>query len=425
VRVVQVQVQSDKPSRWVLPAWLGLLAVAVLINYVDRGNLAVAAPLLKGELNLSTTQVGVLITAFFWTYTLVMAVSGWIVDRFDVNWVLVAGFAIWSVATAATGIVYGFGLFLLVRMLLGVGESVAFPSFTKIICLNVPQQRRGIANAVVISGMSLGPAVGTYACGMSMAKFGWRPVFVFIGVVSLLWIVPWLKFKPESSVPPKRATSSVPVREMLRQRNLWAASFGHLCSNYPFYFMIVWLPLYLVRERHLTMQQMAVKATLFYLAFAATAPVAGHIADVCVRAGRDVSTVRKTCMGMGHALSAIGVLMAASANEHVWLSGLIVMGMGGGFVGPNIYIFAQTLAGPPAAGRWIGIQNSFSNLAGVIVGPLTGWIVDRSGHFGAGFAICAVAAVMGGAFWVLGVTRVEQTQWVERPRLDQAAEQAA
>jgi MFS family permease len=105
------------------------------------------------------TQIGILITAFFWTYTAGLAISGWIVDRFDVNWVLAAGFVLWSVATAATGFVQGFALLVAVRMLLGAGESVAFPSYGKIIALNVSQHHRGIANAMIIAGTALGPAV--------------------------------------------------------------------------------------------------------------------------------------------------------------------------------------------------------------------------------------------------------------------------
>jgi len=418
-------VQSVSPKRWVFQAWLFLLAVAILINYVDRGNFAVAAPLLKDELRISNTQIGVLITAFFWTYTIVLAVSGWFVDHLNVNWILAGGFVLWSVATAATGLVYGFGFFLAVRMLLGIGESVAFPAFTKIVALNVPQERRGICNAVVMTGMSLGPAVGTYACGLSMARFGWRPVFIFIGLVSLLWVLPWLRYMPAHAHVDRRTAQAISTMEVVRRRNFWAAALGHFCSVYPFYFMIVWLPLYLVRERHLTMQQMSVKACLYYVAFGAIAPAAGWVADRYIRAGCDVTTVRKSCMVIGHTLTVVGVLMASSANAHVWFSGLAVMGLGGGFIAPNIYIFAQTLAGPPATGKWIGLQNAFGNLAGVVVGPLTGWIVDRSGHFGSAFLICAVASVLGGMFWVLGVTRVEQTDWAAKPKVLKAAEEAA
>jgi MFS family permease len=157
---------------------LFLLSLSVFINYVDRGNLSVAAPLLKGELHLSAYQLGILLGAFFWTYTTLMIVSGWMVDRFNVSWVLAAGFAAWSLATGLTGVVHGFLPLLTCRLLLGAGESVAFPSYGKIIARHVSQEHRGIANAVIVSGMTLGPAVGTLICGNLMGKYGWRPVFI-------------------------------------------------------------------------------------------------------------------------------------------------------------------------------------------------------------------------------------------------------
>ena len=406
-----MQVRSDARSGWAIPVWLGLLAVSILINYVDRGNLAVAAPLLKDELRISATQIGVLITAFFWTYTAVMAFSGWLVDRFDVNWVLAAGFILWSLATAATGLAHTFVLLLAARMVLGLGESVAFPSYGKIIALNVPQQHRATANAMIVSGMSLGPAIGTFACGMSMARYGWRPVFIAIGLVSLLWIVPWLRYKPQNTIGGVRVSAAASVMDIFRQNNFWAASFGHFCSNYPFYFMIVWLPMYLVRERHFTMQQMAREAALYYVAFAIMSPVSGWVADTFIRAGRDTTMVRKTSMAVGHSLLAVGVLACSAADPHLLLAGLVVMGFGSGFIGPNIYVFAQTLAGPSVAGKWTGLQNCFGNFAGVVVGPLTGWIVDRTGHFGSAFVICSVVAAVGGIAWVMLVGRVEQTAW--------------
>jgi len=417
--------RSNGDARWVFPVWLALLAVSVLINYIDRGNLSVAAPLLKDELRISTTQVGVLITAFFWTYTAVMLISGWIVDRFDVNWVLAAGFIVWSLATAATGLVHTFALLIMFRMLLGAGESVAFPSYGKIIAQNVPQQRRGAANAAIVAGMSLGPAVGTYACGLSMAHFGWRPVFVIIGLVSLIWVVPWLRYKPANVIAEDHTTGAASTLDIFRQRNFWAASLGHFCANYPFYFMIVWLPLYLVHERHRSMQQMSAEAAIFYVAYAVMAPITGWAADACIRSGWNVTQVRKTAMVVGHGLILAGVLMCSAANDRLSLAGMIVWGLGSGFVGPNIYVFAQTLAGPRLAGKWTGFQNAFGNLAGVVVGPLTGWIVDRSGHFASAFLICAGFAALGGVFWVLFMGRLEQIAWQAEPERVLAAGQAA
>ena len=409
--------QSESERGGAVPFWLVLLTVSILINYVDRGNLSVAAPLLKDELHLTNTQIGVLITAFFWTYTAVLAVSGWLVDRLNVNWVLAAGFAVWSLATAATGLVHGFVVLLAVRLLLGLGESVAFPSYSKMIAWNVPQQHRGIANAMIISGMSLGPAVGTYACGISMARYGWRPVFIVIGLASLIWLLPWMRFMPENVSVHAEAAERASTLRVLGEHNFWAAAVGHFCCNYPFYFLIVWLPLYLVRERHFTMPQMAKEAALYYIVFAAVSPIVGWTADRFLRNGRDTTLVRKSCMAVGSALVAIGVLGCDAVDPRISFAGLIVMAVGSGFIGPNIYVFAQTLAGPSVAGKWTGLQTCVGNVAGVVVGPLTGWIVDRTGHFGAAFSVCAGIAIFGGICWVLLVGRLEQTMWHREPEL--------
>src|SRR6266851_1545371 len=117
---------------------LTLLFICFLINYVDRGNLSIAAPLLKAELNLSPSQLGILFAAFFTTYTGMQFVVGWVVDRFDVNRVLAAGFLLWSLSTALTGVVRGFALLLVMRLILGTGESVAVPSCSKIIARHLP-----------------------------------------------------------------------------------------------------------------------------------------------------------------------------------------------------------------------------------------------------------------------------------------------
>jgi len=163
-----------------------LLVLSVLINYIDRGNLSIAAPLLKEELGISASQLGILLSAFFWTYTALLFVCGFFIDCFDVNRVLALGFLLWSLATAATGIVHGFAMLLVMRLMLGIGESVAFPCYSKILACRLPEHRRGFANAAIIAGMKCGPVVGTLGAGFLIAKYGWRPVFVGIGLLSLV-----------------------------------------------------------------------------------------------------------------------------------------------------------------------------------------------------------------------------------------------
>src|SRR3984957_8972246 len=181
---------------------LFLLAFSVLINYIDRSNLSIAAPLLQDELHISNSQLGILLAAFFWTYGLMQLPAGWLVDRFDVKWVFAAGFFLWSIATAVTGLLHGFTALIAVRVILGVGESVAFPSYSKVLSTYFPESRRGFPNALLIAGLSLGPAVGILVGGTVVEAFGWRPFFLALGLGALLWMPPWVAGVPRKHPRP-------------------------------------------------------------------------------------------------------------------------------------------------------------------------------------------------------------------------------
>ena len=223
--------ESRKLGPFALP--LLLLVLSVLINYIDRGNLSIAAPLLKDELGLSASQLGILFSAFFWTYTVMLFVCGWFIDRFDVNRVLAFGFLLWSLATAATGVVYGFTMLLAMRLLLGIGESVAFPCYCKILAQNLPEHRRGFANGAIIAGMKCGPVVGTLGAGVLMAKYGWRPVFIGIGLLSLVWLPAWMKWMPRAAGLGASRSVSPRVIDILRQRSILGDCRRRLLSCLP------------------------------------------------------------------------------------------------------------------------------------------------------------------------------------------------
>src|SRR5712692_10297933 len=135
---------------------LVLLWLSVFLNYIDRSNLSIAAPQLKGELGLSATQLGVLLSAFFWTYAFLQIPAGWLVDHLEVKWVFAGGFLIWSAATAGAGVLHSFAALLAVRVLLGIGGSVAYPSYPKIIATHVPVWRRRFAAGLLAPGLYLG-----------------------------------------------------------------------------------------------------------------------------------------------------------------------------------------------------------------------------------------------------------------------------
>ena len=401
---------ATKSVRAFTPA-LVLLAVAILINYVDRGNLAIAAPLLKDELDISPSKLGMLFSAFFSSYTVFIFVSGWLVDRFNVNGVLAAGFALWSAATAATGIAGGFATLFAMRLLLGVGESVAFPSCSKILALRLPEEYRGFANGVIAAGMKAGPAVGTLGAGLLMARYGWRVVFIGIGLASLLWLPAWIRWAPRSASDHHSIARGPSAADILEQRSFWGASLGHFCANYVSYFMVSWLPLYLVRERGLSMQTMAKVASAYYLADAAAAFATGWITDRFIRQGGSVTFVRKAAMAVGHSMVAVALAGCASAGSRTYLIWLILVGLGMGISGAGIFAFAQTLAGRVAAGRWAGLQNGFGNFSGVISPAVAGFLVQWSGHFTLALGITAATSLVAVVAWTLIVGPLTEIQW--------------
>ena len=388
-----------------------LLAICALINYVDRGNLSIAAPLLKGELRISVTQLGILLSAFFWTYTAMQFVCGWLVDRFDANRVMIVGFLLWSLATTVTGLVRGFTMLLAMRLMLGVGESVMVPACSKILGVHLPEHHRGFANGVLQGAWSFGPAVGTLGAGLLMAKYGWRPVFIGIGLTSLAWVPAWIKWMPRGGAMERSLVAAPGFADILRQRSFWGVCAGHFSVNYLAYFMLTLLPFYLVRERHLSMQSMAKVASAYYAIEGLSAITTGWFSDFFIRRNYTPTLVRKSAMAIGHTIAAIALAGCAMATSQWYLLCLVAVGIGCGTARAGPFAFSQTLAGPHATGKWTGLQNGFANLSGVVAPALTGFLVDRTGKFLAPLAIAAAVLVAGGLSWVFVVGPVEQVSW--------------
>jgi MFS family permease len=263
-----------------------LLGLAILLNYVDRGAIAIAAPKLKPELGLNAKEFGLAVSAFFWVYAPIQYAIGWACDRWCVYRLLAAGIALWAVSTMLMGLVGSLAALVVLRLLLGLGESITFPGATKVIARHVEPHRRGLANSVVAMGIALGPVIGTLAGGLIVAYQGWRPMFVIFGAMTLLWVAPWLLIArrvPDFSV--RRSEARVPVSRLLGRWPVWSMSVAHFCATYSLYFVVTWLPLYLVQSRGQTIQHMTYLATLGFLAQAVAAFVIGSLDPFGTRRG--------------------------------------------------------------------------------------------------------------------------------------------
>ena len=383
-------------------AWVVvLIALSVLLNYVDRGAIGIAAPLMKEELKLSATGFGLAVSAFFWVYAPACLLVGWLCDRFCVYRVFALGVAVWAVSTALTGFAGGLVSLIILRLFLGLGESIAFPGSTKIFAAEVPAERRGIANAAVAAAIAFGPAIGVLAGGAILGQWGWRPVFWIFGAVTLLWLIPWQFAAASMRAHGTPATSErVSIARLLRIPALWKMSIVHFLSNYGFYFLLAWLPLYLVNTLGYSIGQMTVLTTLSFTTQGIVAITGGWLSDRMVARGADEGEVRRWLMIAGQL--AIGTATAGIAIADgftmlaVWLT---VAGFGAGLIATNIFAVGQIFAGPRAAGSWMGVQNALGNISG-IVGPIvTGLIVDYLGGYGYAFACAAALSLLGAMLW--------------------------
>ena len=395
-----------------------LLALATFINALDRGNFSVAAPKIKDELGLDNTQIGVLISAFYWTYVPGHFLSGWLSERVGAYRTLTLGLGIWSVATLITGLVGGFAALLMLRLLLGLGESTGWPATSKLLATHIPQGKLASANAMTAAGLNIGNGAGIFIGGLLIAEFGWRALFVVFGTLSLLWLVPWLTFRRPIAASETPFATIAPAgpsfAQLLSKREMWGAALGHFAANYPYFLVLLWLPLYLVKQQGYSLVAMAWIGGTVYIVSAIVGVIAGRISDSWIGRGGDISRVRKTMM-LASAFIGLGCMIAcALGGPRIAVVAFLMFGVANGLGAFSVFSIGQTLAGPRAAGKWMGVQNGVGGMAGVLSPIITGWSIDVTGDYRIAFFIAAGIAAFGAVCWGLVIPRIAPIDWDER-----------
>ena len=393
-----------------------MVGLVIVLNYIDRGAVSIAAPLIKDEMALSATAYGVVVSAFFWTYVPVLVLAGWLADRVSVWWLMASGVAVWALATLLMGFAGGLAALIALRVLMGVGEGVAFPCAAKLMA-RAPEEQRGSANIALAGGLAVGPLVGTLMGGIILAQYGWRPMFVVFGMMTLVWLVPWLRFRREVDAPvvvTDRPPPPVAYGKLLRTPSLWALSVYHFAGTYSLYFVIAWLPLYLTRVRGYTLGDMALLTAFFYLGQAVGAAASGWFCDRLIVIGQSPSAVRRTMGLVASATAAIGLTaIAQSTSTLALIAWLVPTSLAFGTITGVLFVAGQTLAGPAATGRWVGVQAGVGNLAGIIGPVATGVIVDAMGYAPA-FGLTTIVIIAGALVFAFGVPRVAPIDWAAR-----------
>jgi MFS family permease len=392
-----------------------LLLVSVIINYIDRSNLSLAVPLIQRQFSLSPVQLGSLLSAFFWTYALLQlfGIAGWISDRFPVGWVMVCGYLLWSGATIATGLMGGFAAIYAARLVLGAGESVAYPCYSRIFA-ELPQEHRGRANSLIDVGTKLGPAIGAYIGGLLLVHFGWRMLFVVLGGGGLLWLLPWIHWMPriERRVKEKDAADRPSIARLLRVKCAWGAFFGHFCGNYFFYFLLAWLPNYLASEEKMPIGLMSRATAAAFLLIGSVTLITGWVSDRMIAAGHSPTRVRRTVVVGGLSVASSLLLLGVVPHNASLSNAIIAIAcMGYGAFASNHFAITQTLAGTEMAGRWTSLQNGVANLSGIVAPWVSGLIMQANGSSRLAFVVAGGVALLGACFWGFLVQRVEPVDW--------------
>jgi len=390
---------------------VSLLAAVLFINYVDRGALPTAVPLIQHDLHFDNQEMGLLMSAFFFMYAPIQIPVGWLAERYGAHRVLAAGLVIWASATMLTGLISSFLMLFVLRLMLGLGESAGFPCVSKLLASVVPVNGLGRANGIVACAYLMAPGVGVWGAGQLMDHVGWRGTFVVFGMLSLLWLLPWFCVKLPA-LATARADAATPTWPMvLEQKGLWGTSLGLFSSNYLWYFMLSWLPGYLVKERGFSMHEMEHVLTAGYLINGFSALMIGYGVDRYIARRGSANFGYKLVMVVAHSGSVVCMLCMGFGSESTAIAAMFGFQVLMGASSPGVYAMSQILAGARASGRWVGIQNSLGNFSGMISPALTGFIVQRTGHFALAFVAAAIVSALGIVGWVGLVPKLVPIRW--------------
>jgi MFS family permease len=389
--------------RWTV-VWL--LFAASLLNYLDRSTISFALPLISRDLSLGPETKGLLLSSFFWSYSLMQIPIGWCADRFNLYWLYAGAFTLWCVAQGLTGLAGSLAVLIVFRILLGIGEAVYLPGTTKTVSVLFERSERGLASGVSSCGVRMGLVLGGILIPWLLVRFGWRQAFMLIGFGALLWLVPWLAAFPSrlhaSYDATRRRSSSVMeyLRTAFANRSLLGICLGFFCFDYYWYVLVTWLPDYLVTVRHLSLLHAGYVASAGFLVFGTTEALGGWIADQLVDRGFDETRTRKGLVTFAFLCGLF--LIAAIRVSDTRLAICLLMGACVvGLAPSNIMVILQCCAPQEHVGVWTGMENFAGNLGGVIAPLAIGFLIKWTGSYVPGFALGSIVLLAGiSTYWL-------------------------
>jgi sugar phosphate permease len=405
-----------------------LLGIGVLINYIDRISLSVAAPQIQEAFSLSPVQLGFLFSSFFWSYALLQVPAGIVLDRYGVTRVGRWGAFLWGVASTITAISSGFGGILIARILLGIAEAPGFPVCSKATGYWFPRNERALATAVFDAAAKFSNVIGVPLVAFSVVSFGWRWGFAMTAFLSFLYFIGFFVIYRDPSKDPRLSTSehayiteggatpegaseASPSRMMgylLGNAKVWGLTIGFAAYGYSFYLFLTWLPGYLVQTMHMSILKSAGFAAIpWAVATVTDLFVGGWLIDYLIEHGRNESRVRKAVLIIGM-LFGLAVFGATRTSDPTWAIFWISIALGGlASAAPVGWSLPSLIAPKGGVGTIGGIMNFANNLMGAAAPIVTGFIVGATNSFANAFLVAGIILIIGIIAFVFILGRIE------------------
>ena len=411
---------------------LALVFINIAINYLDRSNLSVAATSLNEELKLSSVQMGLIFSAFGWTYAALQIPGGLIADRIGPRVLYAFCLVTWSITTMAQGLAKGFASLFALRMATGAFEAPSYPINNRIVTSWFPDNERASATAMYVSGQFIGLAFLTPLLVALQHYTGWRGLFFITGLIGLAWGLIWYLFyrdplehasvnKAEldyieegggilrgkkDNANKRSAWRREDWKAVFSNRTLWGIYIGQFCVNATLWFFLTWFPTYLVQYRGLSFLKTGYLASIPFLSACAGLLLSGFLSDYLVKQGRSVSMARKAPIIFGLILS--GSIVGANYTND---TALVIFFMSLAFFGAGMalisWIFVSLLSPKHLIGLTGGVFNFMGNLASIVVPIVIGYLVS-GGNFKPALVFVGTLGLAGACSYIFLVGKIER-----------------
>ena len=404
---------------------ISLSTLAVFICYIDRINISVVAVEIQAQFGWDNTMLGLVLSSFFVGYLFTQYIGGYLADRFGGKVVLGYGVLFWSFFTILTPIAahHGFFLLLITRVFMGLGEGITFPAWHSLYARWVPFKERTRAIAFTNSGIALGSIFAYITTPLIMILYGWEWAFYLFGALGVVWFFFWQRnitslpsehphiSQDELDIITNEAPAKVkaselpPLKDLIKNKPLWAIIVAHFCSNWPLFVFISWLPIYIKNGLGIDYQdETAIFIALILIPSLVSVifvNLGGYLSDLFVKKGYRVIKIRRasTIIGFGGAALCLGILPSVQTIVGVTVM-LSITNMCAG-LGTGGFSVNHADIGPKHTGSLMGITNTIATIPGIIGVAITGVLVDLTGSFDSVFYLTSAILLFGGSFYLI------------------------